>query len=183
MKYIIKVIMKKINIIIAVDLENWIWKNWDLAWKISADLQYFKRITTTVENTDNMNMVVMWRKTWESIPEKFKPLPWRINVVLTRNKDFTDKWCISFGSIDDIINEFDEMKNIENIFIIWWASIYNQVLNNSLLDKIYITRIEKNFDCDVFIDKIPANFILESCSELYEENWIKFKFEVYKKRD
>ena len=175
--------VKKINIIVAIDLENWIWKNWDLAWKISKDLKYFKDITLQTKNINNKNMVVMGRKTWESIPDKYKPLPWRINAVLTRNKDFNNDLCVNYSSIEEMFKETEKKKNIENIFIIGWANIYNQVLKKVMIDKIYITKIEKIYWCDVFFGNIPENFILEWSPEKQEENWVKFRFEVYKKID
>ena len=79
--------MKNFSIIVAIDDKNWIWKNNDLAWRISADLKNFKKITTNSENWKK-NAVVMWRKTWESIPEKFKPLPDRKNFILSSKKNF-----------------------------------------------------------------------------------------------
>ena len=174
--------MKKINIIVAVDREDWIGKDWDLAWKLSKDMQYFKKTTVCTSVPNKINMLVMGRKTWDSIPLKFRPLPGRINTVLTRNKDFKDEWCVSFSSISKMLEEVKKIKTIENIFIIGGASIYTQFLKSNVLDKIYITKINKKYDCDVFFPKIPGDFVLEWVSDLQEENWVSFSFEVYKKK-
>lgn len=173
--------MKNFSIILASDSKNWLWKDWDLAWRLSTDLKYFKKTTVCTSNPDSINVLLMWRKTWDSIPEKYRPLPWRINTVLTRNKDFNDNWCISFTSIDEFFINIEKLNNVENIFIIGWANIYNQLLKNKNLKKIYLTKVEWDFNCDVFFDWVPDDFLLESESEEQEENWIKFRFQIYKK--
>ena len=76
------------NIIIAVDEKNGIWKDNKLAWKLSKDMLYFKETTLFTKDKDKLNAVIMWRKTWESIPAKFRPLAWRLNCVLTKNRLF-----------------------------------------------------------------------------------------------
>ena len=179
--------MKKINIILAIDDKNGLWKNWDLAWKISADLKYFKNITSKTKDLAKLNAVVMWKNTWESIPLKYRPLPNRINCVLSRLIKQESIWSkindyvLYFNSIDSCIEELITKTNLENIFIIGWANIYNQILKHERLNEIYLTKVEWNYNCDVFFDWIPNNFKLESESELYEENWIKFSFQIYKK--
>lgn len=173
--------MKNFNLILAVDKNNWLWKNWKLAWNLSKDLLYFKKTTVLTKISENLNALIMWRKTWESIPEKYRPLPWRLNIVLTRNTDFKDKWCVSFTSFDEIFSHLDKLNNIEEVFVIGWANIYNQVLNYPNLERIYLTKINNDFWCDVFFNWIPKDFILESESNELEENWVMFKFLVYKK--
>lgn len=174
--------------ILAIDDKNGIWTNWDLAWRIKEDMMYFKDITTNTEDLAKHNAVIMWRKTWESIPSKFRPLPQRINCILTRtiktestDSDIND-FVIYFNSLDHCLEELGHKDNLENIFIIGWANLYNQVLDHPVLDKIYLTKVDWDHGCDVFFDWIPDNFNLESESEEKEENNIKFKFQIYKKR-
>jgi len=76
--------MKNFSVILASDEKNGIWKSWVLAWRISEDLKYFKKITTDSES-DKKNAVIMGKNTWESIPDKYKPLPSRINCILSRS--------------------------------------------------------------------------------------------------
>ncbi len=179
--------MKKVNMILALDDNNWIGKKWDLAWKISADMKYFKKITSQTKDLSKFNAVIMWKNTWESIPQKFRPLPDRVNCILSRSINFEsvknkiDDFVLYFNSIDTCIDTLIKRTNIENIFVIWWANIYNQFLNHPRLDKIYVTKVEWNFSCDVFFDWITKDFELESVSDIQEENWIKFRFQVYKK--
>ena len=70
----------KINVIVAVDDKLGIGKNNKLPWDIPEDLAHFKNITTKFETLENV--VLMGRNTWESIPNKFRPLKDRINIIL-----------------------------------------------------------------------------------------------------
>lgn len=178
----------KFNLILAVDEKNWLWKNNDLAWKISADMKYFKKITTSTTDIWKMNAVVMWRKTRESIPYKFRPLSDRINCILTRGVKNDNIWSklddfvIYFNSLERCLNELESKQNVDKIFIIWWANLYNQVLSHPMLDKIYLTKVKWDFDCDVFFDWIPDNFTVDSCTDYEVEKKIDFSFCVYIKK-
>ncbi len=179
----------KFNLILAVDEKNWIWVSWDLAWNLPSDLKYFKNITTKTTDLAKHNAVIMWKNTWNSIPSKFKPLNDRVNCVLSHDLKNSDIWSkiddfvLYFSSFEHCISELESKDNIENIFVIGWAMLYNYVLDNELLDKIYITRVKWDFNCDVFFDGIPNNFVLESYTDYEEENWIEYSFQVYKKID
>lgn len=177
----------KINLIVAVDEKNWIWKDWKMAWKLPSDMKYFKKITSDTDDLAKHNAVVMWRKTWESIPSKFRPLPDRVNCILTsniKNDDIgskIDDFVLYFNSVEHCLSELESKENIEEIYIIGWANLYNQVLKMDMLDKIYITKIKWDFKCDVFLDNIPNNFKVESYTDPEIENGIEYSFWVYKK--
>ena len=177
----------KFSIILAVDEKNWIWKDNNLAWKISADMKYFKDITSKTTDLAKMNAVVMWRKTRESIPSKYRPLSQRLNCILTRgikNDDIgspIDDFVLYFNSIERCLSELESKENVENIFIIGWANLYNQVLDNPMLDKIYLTKVKWDYDCDVHFNGIPDNFIVESYTDWEIENGIEYSFWIYKK--
>lgn len=179
----------KFNIILAVDEIGWIWRRNTLAWNLPSDMKYFKKITTQTQDLAKMNAVVMWRKTWESIPSKFKPLSDRINCVLSRELKKSDLWSniddfvLYFNSLEDCFSELEWKENLENIFIIWWADVYNQVLNDPLLDKIYMTKVKWDFDCDVKLDPLPSSFVVESYTDWEKENWVEYSFWIYKRVD
>lgn len=179
----------KVNLILAVDDKNWLWKNNSLAWNIPSDLKRFKEKTEKTEDLAKLNAVIMWRKTWESIPSKFKPLSDRINCIITKSVKTNDigskidNFTLYFNSLTKCLSELETKENLENIFIIGWASLYNDFVRWDLVDfvdKIYLTKVKWDFDCDVFFDWIPKNFKVEEYSEEMEENWFKFSFWTYK---
>lgn len=178
----------KFSIILAADEKKWIWKNNSLAWSLPSDMKYFKNITSKTTDLAKMNAVVMWRKTWESIPSKYRPLDQRINCILTRwikNDDIwspVDDFVLYFNSLEHCLSELESKQNLENIFIIGWANLYNQVLDYEMLDKIYLTKVKWDFGCDVFFNDIPDSFMVESYTDWEKENDIEYSFWVYKKK-
>jgi len=174
--------MSKFSIILAIDSNNWLGKNNDLAWRLKSDMQYFKKITTQTQQENKQNAVIMGRKTWESIPKKFRPLPDRKNFVLTRDENYSDNGCEVWNDLDEILDRISLDNSIENIFIIWGSQLYNQVLEDERLDIIYLTKIKQDFDCDVFLNQIPLDFNLEKESPEFFENEIDFSFQIYKRK-
>ncbi len=78
--------VKPIIAIVACTRDGGIGKEGKLPWKLSGDMAYFKRVTLDTEDIPGKrNAVIMGRKTWESIPNSFRPLAGRLNVVLSRN--------------------------------------------------------------------------------------------------
>ena len=139
----------KLNLIVAYDRRNGgIGNEEGLVWKLRGDLKNFKEIT-------NGGVVVMGRKTWDTIPQKFKPLPGRINIVISSKAEELRKLPLfnnetrdennsvhAFSSIDELVNCY--LKNISKpIFIIGGANVYNQILNEytDYIDTIYTTEV------------------------------------------
>ena len=132
-------------IIVAMDENNVIGGDNKLLWHISDDLKRFKKITSG-------NTIVMGRKTFESLPEV---LPNRKHIILTKDKNYTvDNPSVEvIHNINDIINNF---KNSPvEVFIIGGGEIYNQFINYA--DKIYLTKVFKNFEGDTTFPEIDYN--------------------------
>lgn len=162
-------------LIVAVDNENGIGKNNTIPWFISKDLKHFRSITTNVKNKSKINAVVMGRNTWISLPKKLHN---RFNIVLSK----TEK---EIENVDEIHSDLDTIfqlnNNIEKTFIIGGAKLYNTCLQENIIDRIYLTRIYKTFDCDTFLIPIPKSFKIVCTSEIFKENDLKFQFFIYDK--
>jgi len=141
-----------ISIIVAVAENNVIGKDNTLIWHLPADMKFFKEKTTG-------HCIITGRKNYESIPEKFRPLPNRTNIVITRQKDYYAPGAIVVSSIEEAI-EKAKQTNDNEIFIIGGAEIYRQSID--LADTIYLTKISHNFEGDAFFPEIPANKWLET---------------------
>lgn len=132
-----------ISIIAAIGKNRELGKDNKLLWHIPEDAKRFKDLTSG-------HVVIMGRKTYESLPEKFRPLPNRINIVVTRNPTFTKiNQLIVVGSIEEAIRLAQDKMPSKEIFIIGGASIYEQGIKYS--DKLYLTLVEKEYpDADTF---------------------------------
>lgn len=185
---------KKVNSIVAVSLNNGIGKNGDLPWRLTKELKQFSKITTTTTNPSMQNAVVMGRKTWLSIPEKRRPLIKRMNIVLSKTMkldllpDDKPKPHYIFSDLLEAIDFLNKQDNIENIFIIGGERVYKSILELKLCDKIYLTKVFKEFDCDAFYPSIDEEkeFQLIQTDEvpigIQEENDIKYEYLVYERK-
>lgn len=133
-----------LSIIVAVAENNVIGKDNSLIWHLPADMKYFKEKTSG-------HCVITGRKNYESIPEKFRPLPNRTNIVITRQENYTAKGAIIVSSIEEAIEKAKQTVDPE-IFIIGGAEIYKQFLRYA--DKIYLTRIYHSFEGDSFFPEL-----------------------------
>lgn len=140
----------KVKLIVAVDSNNGIGKNNNLPWHLPADMKFFKETTVG-------SVVVMGRKNYESIPERFRPLPNRENVVLTKQKDFNAPNCIVFNSLEECLEQYENNGYLE-VWIIGGGQIYKEALDKNLVDEMYVTHIIGEFGCDTFFPEIDLDF-------------------------
>ena len=174
---------RRCNLIVALCRKNnGIGLNNSIPWHIKDDLKQFKKITTHInsDNTIIKNVVIMGRKTWDSIPEKFKPLSDRINIIITKNVIESKYKDTYFFNNYDSIFRFIASKNINEIFIIGGSQIYEHFLSHDLVDKLYITEIYNEFECDRFFPSIDqTKFKITNVSNFKKENDIHFRYITY----
>lgn len=181
--------MREFSVIVAATKSMGIGKNGTLAWSIPSDMARFKSLTSTAPSENQTNIVIMGRKTWESIPNKFRPLSNRINIVLSRNPNAKIDLGLNENvhvveSLDNALSlcENDELiKNPGKIFIIGGASLYDEALKSSYCETIYLTEVLTDFDdLDTFIPVIPANkYKLVNRSKIAIENGVAFRYLDY----
>jgi dihydrofolate reductase len=169
----------KIYIIVATDKNNGIGKDGKMPWSFKKEAKFFKQTTSQTKDKDKQNIVIMGRTTWESIPEKFRPLKNRINIILTHQKDYKVEGAVICNSIDEAFDKAD--NKVETIFIIGGARIYKENINNPKLAGIYITKIDKEYECDAFFPQIQETFSSIKSLGKEEENGIEFEYLLYEK--
>ena len=164
--------------IVAIDNNYGIGSNGDLLMHIPEDMKMFKELTTD-------NMVIMGRKTWDSLP--VKPLSNRWNHVVTSyledNPDIAKDDTVFFNMQTAKIWLSEWPKDSDyNIYVIGGGMIYKELL--SYCDRVYVTKILHAFDgVDTFFPNIDemSNWRMTSNSEVKEYNGIKYQFCVYDK--
>lgn len=168
------------DLIVAMDDRNGIGKQGGLPWTLPADLRHFREITVRTEKAGMQNAVIMGRRTWISIPPKFRPLPDRINVVLSRDPDFPAvQGALLARSLPDTAQVLAEAGSApETVFIIGGQQIYEAALREASCRRIYVTRVRGDFGCDAFFPTIPAQFQKIRSGPVQSENGIEFYFEL-----
>ena len=129
------------TIIAAMDRNRLIGVENDLPWRLSADLQNFKKLTSG-------NAIIMGRKTWDSLG---RPLPKRHNIVITRNKDFTAEGCTVVNSLEEALKAAGDDK----AYIIGGGQIYSMSLE--LADEMILTEVDTEAKGDAWFPKFDKS--------------------------
>lgn len=140
------------SLVVATDLAGGIGKDGDLPWHIPADLRWFKQVTVGEggDSDDNSNTVIMGRRTWESIPERFRPLTGRRNIVLSsRNLDLPDG-VEHARSLDEAPSAASEHAD-GAVFVIGGGMVYAEALRHADCRRVYLTEVDATFNCDTFL--------------------------------
>ena len=153
-----------ITIIAACSKNRVIGKDNQLLWHLPEDLKRFKNLTLG-------NPVVMGRKTYQSIG---KALPGRLNIILTKNKDFKADNCLIYNNIYDMLEIYEQ----SNLFVIGGGEIYNMFLPYA--NRVELTLIEKGFDGDTFFPELGREW-KESNVEVNSNGEFEYKYITYQK--
>lgn len=143
------------DLVVAADLDWGIGKDNALPWpRLRADFAHFKAITS-VASEGRRNAIVMGRRTWESKEIAGKPLPRRLNIVLSRGALAVPEGVVAARSLDEAI---DKRGDAEELFVIGGAEVYRCALAHAALRHVYLTRVEGRFGCDAHIPDLDATF-------------------------
>jgi dihydrofolate reductase len=137
----------RITLVAAVARGGVIGREGTIPWRLPEDLERFKELTTG-------HAVVMGRRTWDSIPERFRPLPGRRNVVVTRNPEWSARGAERAGSLEDALHL---LEGESRAYVIGGAEIYAAAL--PLADELELTEIDLDVEGDTHFPPVdPAEF-------------------------
>lgn len=159
----------KPNMLVAMDECRGIGKNGELPWHLKADMEHFKKVTKD-------KVVVMGHRTYNSLPEKYRPLPERVNIILSRTIGLRIPRCLVFNSIEDVLR----IAELNEVWIIGGAEVYAAFLPH--VDRIIVTHVRTKADCDTFFPLSPKE-IRKTLQRLHktadEENDFAFTITEY----
>lgn len=170
--------MTEIIVIVAVAQNNVIGKDNDIPWRIKEDFQYFKDKTMGFP-------CVMGDKTYDSLPENYRPLPGRENIVCTFEKDYKPEGTTIFHDFYEAI-KYCKSKGVEKAFITGGSTIYK--LGLQVADTFQLTRIYKDYEGDVFFPEVDFSeweLVKKEDRESVDNNngeSVKFSFLTYKRK-
>jgi len=163
-----------------------------IPWRLRKDLNHFKNVTTryglNTLDPQQKNVVIMGRKTWESLPEKSRPLPDRINIVLSSNPKLLNDYkhhednLYLCNSLDNSIAFVEQElgKRAGNIFLIGGSKVYEEGLSHPNCKEVFLTKLGIDFECDTFLSKeLLTNYQHLETSISHAENNIPYYFQRY----
>ncbi|HUF01465.1 MAG TPA: dihydrofolate reductase [Gaiellaceae bacterium] len=161
----------RISLVAAVARGGVIGRDGTIPWRIPEDVARFKALTTG-------HAVVMGRRTWESIPDRFRPLPQRRNVVVTRSPGWSAEGAERAGSLEDALHL---LEGEPRVFVIGGAEIYAAAL--PLADELELTEIDLDVAGDAFFPELDAGSFEEGARERHvSADGTPFSFVTYARR-
>ncbi|MCQ2601849.1 MAG: dihydrofolate reductase [Treponema sp.] len=164
--------MQKVFLIAAYAHNRVIGFNGAIPWNIPGEQSRFRKLTTG-------NVVIMGRKTFDEIFQKLKkPLPGRINIIISKTKSYSDADCYTFSTLKDAVDfsikEFPE----KDIFISGGESLYKEGI--SLAEKLFLTEIDMDVKGDVFFPDFNENDYVKNIEEEFTEP-VSYRYVTYTK--
>jgi len=202
--------LRGFTIVVAATAKSMgIGKQGQLPWNLPEDMAHFKHLTSSTNLPNKTNAVIMGRRTWQSIPEKFRPLRNRLNVVLSRNPAIREQLNLPQGvrvaaSLPEALALLSKGKDataVEKVFVIGGAAVYKEALSSDLCEAIEFTSIDEQgkeggrewsnnsptplfTDCDAFFPTISATiYRLVTSTETLTQNGLHFRFQRFERLD
>lgn len=142
--------------VVAMDDNRLIGRNNALPWRLPDDMRWFRRHTIG-------KPCIMGRKTYDSLPARFRPLPDRLNIVVTRNPDYDAPGAVVVHSVEDALEIAGQTDGVTEIIIVGGADLFRRLL--PIVDRLYLTRVHDAAEGDVYFPEFdPAQW-----REVYRE--------------
>ena len=157
----------QINLIFARAQNGVIGNNNTLPWHLPEDMAHFKRLTTGCP-------VIMGRKTWDSLPPRFRPLPNRTNIVLTHQANWNENAVQRLSNVQEALQFCEQF---DTVWVIGGAAIYEQFVPYAY--RVYVTEIHTNFEGDAFAPQLGAEWVETAREDHISVNGLAFSFITY----
>jgi dihydrofolate reductase len=118
--------------------------------EVPGEMDHFRRQT----KTRGANTVVMGRRTWDSIDERYRPLEGRTNIVITRNDSFNENGVLRATSLEDALEQAHT-----DVWLIGGEQVYREALDKGYVDALVLSMLPRSYEGDTFFPLIPAPFV------------------------
>lgn len=168
------------SVIFAMAKNGGFANNGQLPWKLSKEMAHFSKVTLAKEHRE-FNVVIMGRRTWESLPETRRPLKGRYNIIVSK----TMKSGYNTENGARVTSTLQEALDISTkkgkIFVIGGKALIKKALSHPSCTELYLTRIDKEYPCDTFIKPDLSRFTSAKIIKDDEEDQVKFTIMLYKR--
>jgi dihydrofolate reductase len=166
------------SIVVAADDAWGIGREGDLPWHLPGDMAWFREVTTGEDPAAARNTVIMGRKTWDTIPARFRPLPNRRNVVVSRNRSLV------LEGDAEVAHSLDEALDIATDgeqFVIGGGMLYAEALSHPRCERLFITHVEGNFGCDTTIPAPSPEFVCSHAADAVTQSGVTYRITTYER--
>ena len=161
----------RVALVAAVARRGVIGRDSGIPWRLPEDMRRFRTLTMG-------HPVVMGRRTWESLPDQFRPLPGRGNVVVTRNSDWSAQGADRAGSIEDALRL---LEGEDTVFVIGGGEIYAAALPSA--DELLLTEIDAEIEGDTYFPNWDPDDFEEVARERHvSSDGVGYSFVTYERR-
>jgi dihydrofolate reductase len=170
-----------LELVVAADRERGIGRDGAIPWRLPGEVRHFKALTTTSEDPARRNAVIMGRATWESLPARFRPLPGRHNVVLSRRPALDlPAGVLHAQSFDAALAALAvATPAVGRVFVIGGSQVYAEALARPDCRYIHYTRVDARFDCDTFFPAFEDRFACTTTQPEASEAGIGYRIELW----
>jgi dihydrofolate reductase len=170
-----------LELVVAADRDRGIARAGAIPWRLPGDVRHFKQLTTTTADPARRNAVLMGRATWDSLPERFRPLPGRHNVVLSRQERLAlPAGVLHARDLDAALAALSGVSpGIERVFVIGGGEVYAAALARPDCRRIHYTHVDARCDCDTFFPAFEHRFRRTDVLREAEENGLAYRIEVW----
>ncbi|XP_010429077.1 PREDICTED: bifunctional dihydrofolate reductase-thymidylate synthase 1-like isoform X2 [Camelina sativa] len=177
------------QVVIAATRDMGLGMDMKLPWDLPFEYEFFQRVTTRTSDPKKRNATIMGRKSWDSTPLEHRPLPGRLNIVLTKSTCLdiaTDEnvlVCSSMESALELLATAPYSLSIETVFVIGGGELLRNYMNASGCDAINLTEIDISVPCDAFAPRVDTSLYHPWYSSFpILENGIRYSFNTYVRR-
>jgi dihydrofolate reductase len=173
----------RFDIVAAADERLGIGKEGRLPWRLPGEMRYFRDLTRGAHaDAGADNVVIMGRRTWESIPRPYRPLVGRHNVVVTRQHGYPlPEGAERASALDDALR-LAGAHGGGRVFVIGGGDLYAQAIEHPACQGIYLTRIMADYDCDAFFPVIDErSFELAEILDDVTERGVRYRIERWRR--
>ncbi|ESQ46063.1 hypothetical protein EUTSA_v10000156mg [Eutrema salsugineum] len=174
------------QVVIAATKDMGLGMNMKLPWDLPREYQFFQDVTTKTSDPKKRNATIMGRKSWEATPLDIRPLPGRLNVVLTKSSCLSIATnenvlvCNSMESALELLATEPYSSSIEKVFFIGGGELLRHYMNAPNCDAIHLTEIDISVPCDAFAPRVDTCLYRPWYSSFpVVENGIRYSFNTY----
>uniref|UniRef100_A0A1J3IL16 dihydrofolate reductase n=1 Tax=Noccaea caerulescens TaxID=107243 RepID=A0A1J3IL16_NOCCA len=182
----VSVTRRSYQVVIAATRDMGLGLDLKLPWELPREFQFFQDVTTKTSDPQKRNAAIMGRKTWESTPPEIRPLPGRLNVVLTKSNslnlssDENVLVCSSMESALELLAAHPYSMSIERVFVLGGGELLRHYMNAPSCDAIHLTEIDISVLCDSFAPRVDTCLYRPWYSSIPTmENGIRYSFNTY----